>query len=89
MCLKLVDGAPDKRQVMMPFVAYQYITVLHNLASLKKGARPLQAEAKTLRYLLNESENSKVRLIRTADRLLGFEGMLLALRCRHWLLRGK
>ena len=88
-CLTLLEAAPAKRQTLLPYIAYQYATALYNLASLKENPAALCADAKAMAWLLAESQNDKVSLLRTANGLLGFRGMLLALRCRGWLLRGK
>lgn len=88
-CLDLLDECPQKKQLLLPYVAYQYATVLYNCASLpRKQRRTLWKDMKSLRWLLSESDNSKVKLLKTANRVLGFGGMLLALRIRQALLRG-
>lgn len=91
-CLRLLSTADaEKSGLLRPFVAYQYATLLYNYANIKKKQRSydLSVRIKQMRYLLEWSESIKVRLIRKADQLLGFEGMLLALRCHQWLLRGR
>lgn len=88
LCVSLLEQAPGKKAALLPYVAYQYATALYNCVGVKQSKRLIPA-AKALRWLLAESENGKVRLIRKAEKLLGFEGMLLALRCRGWLMRGK
>lgn len=88
LCAALLEKTPQKKAVLLPYVAYQYATALYNCAGVKHRERLIPA-AKALRWLLAESENGKVRLIRKAEKLLGFEGMLMALRCRNWLVRGK
>lgn len=88
LCLDLLDECPRKKQVLLPYVAYQYATALYNCAGLKKR-KAVILEAKKLRWLLAESQDGKVRLIRKAEKVLGFEGMLLALQCRQRIVRGK
>lgn len=88
LCVSLLEQAPEKKAALLPYVAYQYATALYNCAGLKKRKAVIPA-AKKLRWLLAESQDSKVRLIRKAETILGFEGMLLALRCRQWIMRGK
>lgn len=83
-CLKLLEDCPQKRQALLPYVAYQYATALYNYAALPgKQRRELLPAFKSLRWLLRESENSKVKLLKAANQLLGFGGMLLALRVRQ------
>ena len=85
-CLQLLEETPQKKQVLLPYVAYQYATALYNCASLpRKQRRALLPDFKALRWLLKESSNSKVKLLNTANKLLGFGGMLLALRVRQVL----
>ena len=89
LCLELLKDVPEKRQVLLPYVAYQYATVLYNCAALPSSRRTdLISALKLLQWLLNESGNKKVKLLRTANRLLGFDGMLLALRIRQRIFRG-
>lgn len=87
LCVTLLEQAPEKKAALLPYVAYQYATALYNGAGLKKR-KTMIPQAKKLRWLLKESDNGKVKLLRSASRLLGFEGMLLALRCRQWIVRG-
>jgi glycosyltransferase involved in cell wall biosynthesis len=83
-CVKLLEEHPDKKQTLLPYVAYQYATTLYNYAGLSGAHRKaLEQEAKALSWLLKESANSKVKLLQTANRWLGFKGMLLALRIRQ------
>lgn len=88
LCVSLLEQTPEKKAALLPYVAYQYATALYNCAGLKKR-KALIPETKKLRWLLAESQDSKVRLIRKAEKVLGFEGMLLALQCRQWIVRGK
>lgn len=87
-CLRLLEEAPSKRDLLMPFIAYQYATVLYNLAALDRKERhePMK-QAKEMQYLLDCSENGKVRMLCTAAKLGGFGTMLMLLRCRQYLLR--
>lgn len=87
-CLRLLEETPSKRDLLMPFVAYQYATVLYNLAALdRKERREPMKQAKEMQYLLDCSENGKVRMLCTAAKLGGFGTMLMLLRCRQCLLR--
>lgn len=88
-CLVLLEEVPQKKQALLPYVAYQYATVLYNCASLsRKQRRSLDEDMKSLCWLLSESDDNKVRLLKTANRFLGFRGVLQALRIRQVLLRG-
>ena len=90
-CLRLLSTAHNtKVDSLQPYVAYQYATVLHNYAGLSRNCRNpvLRNRVKALLYLLNWSDNTKVKLLRSARLLLGFNGMLFALRIRQRLLKG-
>ena len=85
-CLKLLEDCPQKRKALLPYVAYQYATSLYNYAGLSgEHRRALGWEAKALSWLLKESENGKVKMLKAANQWLGFGGMLLALRIRQAL----
>lgn len=85
-CLQLLEETPQMKQVLLPYVAYQYATALYNCASLpRKQRRALLPDFKAFRWLLKESSNSKVKLLNTASKLLGFGGMLFALRVQQVL----
>lgn len=90
-CLQLLSAAEEKVSLLQPYVAYQYATLLYNYAELPKteGTKLIGTHIKSMSYLLSWSENHKVKLILGVQRMLGFRGMLLALRFRGWLLRGK
>ena len=88
-CLRLLHMASSlKSACLKPYVAYQYATVLYNWAEMSsKSLYPnIKDRVKSQLSLLAWSDNSKVKLLRTAYRLLGFEGMLFALRLRQRLL---
>ena len=90
-CLRNIHTAQSPNaQLLQPYVAYQYATVLHNYAGLspKNRSNVLRDRVKALLYLLNWSNNGKVKLLRSAKLVLGFDGMLLALRIRQKLLKG-
>lgn len=83
-CVKLLEEHPNKKQTLLPYVAYQYATTLYNYAGLSgEHRKALEQDAKALSWLLKESANGKVKLLQTANRWLGFKGMLLALRIRQ------
>ena len=85
-CLNLLDNAKLKKNTLLPYVVYQYATLLYNYVGLKAREQKLILPAvKSLKWLLSESNNSKVSLIRKAEKMFGFKGMLLALRFRQLL----
>lgn len=93
-CVRLLDGAaPEKGELLKPFVAYQYGTLLYNIANLSSAqrSRRLMQSARELKWLLNCSDNSKVRLLRVCSRYLGLSMTLILLQLRQKLLtlRGK
>ena len=87
-CLSLLDDAPQKKETLLPYVAYQYATLLYNLVGLKaKEQKTILPEIKSLKWLLDKSPNSKVTLLKKADKILGFNGMLIALKLRQMISR--
>lgn len=93
-CVRLLEEAkPAKAELLRPFVAYQYGTLLHNVANLSASQRSkdLMVRVKEMKWLLNCSDNGKVRLLRMCSRFVGLSGTMLMLRLRQKLLeqRGK
>ena len=87
-CIRLLDeAAPEKSEVMKPFVAYQYGTLLHNVALLPGALRSkeLMSSVKEMKWLLNCSDNGKVRLLRLSSRF-GLTATFAMLRMRQKLL---
>lgn len=87
-CIQLLQPAEeDKATVLQPFVAYQYATLLFNYACLKKADRTkkLTDSVRSMLPWLQYSNNAKVRLIRTAHRLVGFRGMIALLSIKQRL----
>ena len=85
-CLMLLDACPEKKRILLPYVAYQYATTLYNYAGLPGRQRKvLYRNMKAVSWLLKESANYKVKLLEKANRWLGFSGMLFALRLRQAL----
>ena len=66
---------------LRPYVAYQYGTLLYNIALLPASPdkKELIREAKTMAYVLHWSEDSKIRLIRRVKKIVGFRMTLCAL----------
>lgn len=93
-CVRLLDAADhDKSELMKPFVAYQYGTLLYNVANTPNSERSkeLMSIVNRMRGLLAYSNNNKVRLLRIFDRMFGLSITLLMLRLWQALLqrRGK
>lgn len=87
-CVRLLDESdPEKAKVMQPFVAYQYGTLLHNVALLPAAQRSakLMAGVREMKWLLNCSDNNKVRLLRISSRF-GLPMTFMMLRLRQKLL---
>lgn len=90
-CLRLLRlDSSAKSDCLKPYIAYQYATVLYNLAEMSALSQypDITSTVKSQLYLLAWSNNSKVKLLKTAYHLFGFDGMLFALRLRHRLIRG-
>lgn len=88
-CLQLLTAADSEKALLLrPFVAYQYATVVHNYAGLARQDRTpeITAWVKRMLYLLQWSENSKVKLIRLCTKVFGFSMMVQLLRCREILM---
>lgn len=88
-CVRLLDAAvPEKAEMLKPFVAYQYGTLLYNIALLPASGRSkeLMKAAKEMRWLLRCSDNGKVWLLRMCDRCLGLSLTFAMLRLRQKLL---
>ena len=88
-CVSLLEKAPsEKAELLKSFVAYQYGTLLHNVANLPVCDRSnaLMAGVKNMKWLLNHSPNAKVRLLRICSRIGGLPCVLLLLNVRQKLL---
>ena len=88
-CVKLLRAAtPQKARVMMPFVGYQYATLLHNYACQPRADRlpPLDDRVRALLPLLKSSSNGKVRFMRLSTLLFGFKFTLFLLRTRQKMI---
>lgn len=82
-CVRLLEATDhSKAELMKPFVAYQYGTLLYNVANtaVSERSKKLMGEVKSMRGLLAYSKNKKVRLLRIFDRLFGLSITLLMLR---------
>ena len=88
-CVRLLDDADAmKQEALKPYVAYQYGTLIYNVANLSKTDRmPLLPQIKQMKYLLDCSANPKVRLICRCSHLLGLSATMGLLRLRSKLLK--
>jgi len=86
-CVRLLEKADAlKAEALKPYVAYQYSTLLYNVASLSKQDRiPLMPDVRQMKYLLACSGNPKVRLIYKCIRVLGLPITMALLRLRSRL----
>lgn len=84
-CVQLLEeAAGEKAKLMEPYVAYQYGTLVHNVANMKKADRKsLMADVKAMKYLLARSTNPKVALLYKCDRLFGLGITMWLLRLRQ------
>ena len=89
-CVRLLKEAePEKAEVLKSFVAYQYGTLLHNVANLPASQRSekLMDGVKEMKWLLSCSDNKKVRLLKRSMRLSGLSGTFFMLRCRQKIIK--
>ena len=87
-CVQLLKRTePTKAALLKPFVAYQYGTLLYNVANLpaSQRSRTLMEGVKEMKWLLNCSDNSKVRLLRLSSQF-GLPVTFAMLRLRQKLL---
>ena len=87
-CVQLLKRTePQKAALVKPFVAYQYGTLLYNVANLpaSQRSRTLMAGVKEMKWLLNCSDNRKVRLLRLSSQF-GLPVTFAMLRLRQKLL---
>ena len=88
-CIRLLDEAGTERSgLLLPFVSYQYGTLLHNVANLAEagGNKNLMDRVRKLAWLLDHSNNGKIRLLRYCNRFFGLSATLSLLRLRQKLL---
>ena len=89
-CVQLLDEAePEKAETLKSFVAYQYGTLLHNVANLPASQRSekLMDGVKEMKWLLSCSDNKKIRLLKRSMRLSGLSGTFFMLNCRQKILK--
>ena len=89
-CVRLLDNAaPDKAELLKPFVAYQYGTLLHNVANLPAFLRSeaLMHETNEMKWLLSCSHNRKVQLLWLCTRISGLSGTMRMLQVRQRILK--
>ncbi len=88
-CVRLIQGADSSKvRWLREYTAYQYGTLLHNVALLPEEQRSerLISGARDLRWLLDCSDNQKVRLLRICVSAMGLQGTLWMLRMRQRIL---
>ena len=86
-CVRLLEESDkNKAKVLRPYVAYQYGTLVYNVAGLPRSQRKaLMADIKEMQWLLPCSANHKVRLIYRCSRLVGLPAAMLLLKMRGML----
>ena len=84
-CVRLLQEADEKSgKLMEPYVAYQYGTLVYNVANMAKADRKsLMADVKAMKYLLACSPNPKVALLYKCNRLFGLTITMWLLRLRQ------
>lgn len=88
-CVRLLETEDAARvQALMPYVAYQYGTLVYNVATLSgRDRKQFTKDLKQLKYLLVCSGNPKVKLLYRCSRCLGISATMVLLRLRSELLR--
>ena len=88
-CIQLLEAdRKDKANSLTPYVAYQYGTLIYNVANLPGPQRKtLLADIRDMQWLLSCSVNHKVRLIYRCSRIVGLSATLVLLRMRGNLQR--
>lgn len=86
-CVRLLETqSKEKVDALQPYVAYQYGTLIYNVATLSGADRkPFMKDVKQLKYLLACSDNPKVKLIYRCSRILGLSATMALLRMRSSL----
>lgn len=85
LCLFLIDSAPQmKQQHLLGYTAYQYCTLLHGYALLpaSKEKKQMRPQINRMQYLLEYSDDPKVKLIRRVKKLAGLGATLKLLAAR-------
>lgn len=91
-CVALSDGAePQKKKYLEKYVSYQYATLLYDIAMLpvSEEKKAMLTEINKLDYLLECSNNPKVKLIRWVKKLCGFKMTLQLLAWRAAVVERK
>lgn len=89
-CMMLLkDAEKERRALLLPYIAYQYGTLLYALAALPKEEERdvLLEQVAEHKSLLAASANKKIRLLHAAERLVGLRGTLALLRIMQRLRR--
>ena len=88
-CVRLLETEDAARvQALTPYVAYQYGTLVYNVATLSgRDRKQFTKDLKQLKYLLACSGNPKVKLLYRCSRCLGISATMALLRLRSELLR--
>ena len=86
-CVRLLEThSKEKTEALQPYVAYQYGTLIYNVATLSGADRKLfMKDVKQMKYLLACSDNPKVKLIYRCSRILGLSATMALLRMRSSL----
>lgn len=87
-CMELLKNvAHEKKEQLNYYLAYQYATLVYNVAGLpKRDRKPFWEDIKNMRYLLGYSINPKVKMIGRCERYFGlrFTMWLLHLKRKRW-----
>lgn len=89
-CMRLAEAAEETRQIPRPYAAYQYGTLVYNIAMLSPADRKaLIPRVKNMAVMLKWSNHPKIQLLRIAKQLLGFSMMLRLVRLKGILAKNK
>lgn len=85
-CIEIISWAEtDKKELLLPYVSYQYGTLLYCVASLKddKERYAFKKEIMPYSYLLKYSHNSKVIALNIINKLFGMHMTIFLLSVMH------
>lgn len=84
-CIELLEAADEKKaEQLKAYVAYQYATLVYNVALLsRKERKAFFPDLRSMQYLLSASANAKVRMIWRTKRYMGWTITMLLLRLKH------
>lgn len=85
-CINILDKTQsEKKELLLPYVSYQYGTLLYAVTGLKNYSdiRLLIRTIDSYSYLLKYSKNKKIRMINAVKRIFGLNITVFLL----WVMR--